>query len=168
MKTITSPLRALVVATAACWLAGCAQNATVAESTYSASHPAPNDNLIIPGQRIGPIYLGMTAKDIYRTMGTPTASYPSAELYFFGPLNGEHTRVQLDDGVVTQIATTNKRFHTTQNLTIGTPELAIRAMMGNPECVVPVHRATEDVYGSVGFDVHGGVVTAIGVPNKCP
>ncbi len=35
---------------------------------------AVNDNLIVPGQRIGPVFLGMTEAELYSKLGNLTAN----------------------------------------------------------------------------------------------
>ena len=161
-------------------LGSCAQNASAPANVYSASHPAPKDNLIVPGQRIGPIYLGMTAKDLYRTMGTPTSSYSDTSLsltsYDFGPGNGRngrpYTDARLTNGIVTVITTSERRFHTGNSLTIGSSDLALRATMGNPACTLPGRLGEQEQYleyRNVSFVVRRGVVTFINVAqnNNC-
>jgi hypothetical protein len=39
---------------------------------HTASLMAINDNLIVPGERIGPIFIGMTETELYRKMGDPS------------------------------------------------------------------------------------------------
>jgi hypothetical protein len=39
---------------------------------HTASLMAINDNLIVPGERIGPIFIGMTEAELYRKMGDPS------------------------------------------------------------------------------------------------
>lgn len=161
-------------------LGSCAQTATVPANIYSASHPAPNFDLIVPGQRVGPIYLGMTAKDLYRTMGTPTGSYTDTSLsltsYDFGPGNGKngqpYTEARLINGIVTGISTSERRFHTGDKLTIGSPDLAVRATKGNPECELPGRMGEGEEYleyHNVSFVVRRGAVTFISVAqnNNC-
>jgi hypothetical protein len=39
---------------------------------HAASMMAINDNLIVPGERIGPIFIGMTEAELYKKMGDPS------------------------------------------------------------------------------------------------
>jgi hypothetical protein len=39
---------------------------------HAASLMAINDNLIVPGERIGSIFIGMTEAELYKTMGDPS------------------------------------------------------------------------------------------------
>src|SRR5579872_3917943 len=49
--------------------------AVVGANPGAASAQAFNDHQIVPGQRIGPVTLGMTAADLYRVMGEPKSSF---------------------------------------------------------------------------------------------
>jgi len=57
---------------------GCATTANVPDGSLSPDRTAEllavNDNLIVPGQRIGPVFLGMTEQQLYHKLGEPTST----------------------------------------------------------------------------------------------
>jgi outer membrane protein assembly factor BamE (lipoprotein component of BamABCDE complex) len=43
-----------------------------------------NDNLIVPGQRIGPTYIGMTLAQLYKALGKPNRTLNMGEdIYYY-------------------------------------------------------------------------------------
>lgn len=122
--------RALLVA----FLLACAATAT----------PVVADNLIVPGVRIGPVRIGMTAEELYRVMGDPvggqrnvfggvtTATQRTADgmLYNFPGLS---VFVLSASGRVQHVEASDSTFSTREGLAVDNSELALRAKLGAPE-----------------------------------
>ena len=116
--------RALLVA----FLLACAATAT----------PVVADNLIVPGVRIGPVRIGMTAEELYRVMGDPvggqrnvfggvtTATQRTADgmLYNFPGLS---VFVLSASGRVQHVEASDSTFSTREGLAVDNSELALRA-----------------------------------------
>lgn len=85
------------------------------------------DDLIVPGQRIGPVRLGMTAEELYRTMGEPSSITSG---YVFA--NGLTVRSNKHGRTISVIAV-KPGFRTIEGLGVGESELAMRAKLGTPE-----------------------------------
>lgn len=89
---------------------------------------AGSDNLIVPGQRIGPISIGMSKTELYRTMGEPT-EMAGAYAYNFGKLSA----VVDARGHVGNINCDDPKFVTPEGIHVGSSQLAMEARMGPPE-----------------------------------
>ncbi len=106
-------------------------------ATAQSANPI-GDGLIVPGQRIGPIYVGMDVRLLYQTMGEPRESMPSADgvTYDFG--GGLAAIVMNTTQRVYRITANSTNYATKEGIRVGLSDLAVRALDGNP------YRATPD------------------------
>jgi len=115
--------------------------AAIAVTTVSAQ--GANDRQIVPGARVGPISLGMTAGDLYRTMGEPKSSMSFTDGSFRYEWN--EIFVQSDrGGHVTTISPTSGGYTLNPGLSIGSSELALQAQRPAPAWVrasMPFHNS---------------------------
>jgi hypothetical protein len=120
-----------------------AQQVTAVRYTYKS-----NDMTIVPGQRIGALALGMTARDLYPIMGDPVAQlntngaigmswgfcmYACPQSAPTGPAIGVYLSNRT--GRVYMMSTSDPAFRTAGGIGVGSSELGVRTMLGNPERV---------------------------------
>ncbi|HEV2173615.1 MAG TPA: hypothetical protein VGR71_08610 [Nitrospira sp.] len=94
----------------------------------------PNDDLIVPGNRIGPVAIGMTSKQVLEAKGTPgdsTFRYTDAAVY---PYDQNEYSVVVDDVTqqVWRVETSSDEYRTAEGVGVGQSELEMRANLGNP------------------------------------
>ena len=124
-------MRFFVTCIIAIVLWGCASSSSTSLSGVPPVPATPiRDELIVPGHRIGPVSLGMTLQDLYRTMGNSTSSDRSRDgfRYEFGSLIVD---VLAANQKVMSITTTGSHA-TREGIGIGSSELAVRATYGTP------------------------------------
>lgn len=95
----------------------------------------PDDSLIVPGNRIGSVAIGMTSKQLLKAKGSPSSSpmrYTDAANYSYDQLRYS---VVVDDATqqVWRIATSDGRYRTVEGVGVGQTELEMRADLGNPD-----------------------------------
>jgi hypothetical protein len=90
------------------------------------------DTLIVPGQRIGPISIGMTAGELLRVAGAPTNStrFKDGSANRFG--NGIGAFVADDSGRVFSVNTADPRYRTVGGVGTNSSDLEIRSNFGAP------------------------------------
>lgn len=122
-----------------------------------------NDNLVVPGERIGEVEIGMPLSTLMAIKGTPQRTVPisgtEATTYSFDGLTvGAHDQVYW-------IIATDPRFHTANGVAPGVEQIFARASYGKPHCVVTRGDVTIYDYGRLYFDVDNatGKVTQVGV-----
>ncbi len=120
----------LLLAALAVGLAGCGSAGDVLPDPPAAPI---HDHLIVPGVRVGPVSLGMTAPDLYRTMGEPLKT----EAMFDGNVTefsypGFAARVSNRLQRVNYIYVTSPEYATQSGVKVGFSDLAVRASQGNP------------------------------------
>src|ERR1700674_4407168 len=104
-----------------------------------------NDKLIVPGERAGPIFFGMTEAQLYQKMGNPDRSNPANNgaliVYVWGDLVAS---VQASTHTVVQMQVMGPSYGTLEGVSTGTPELALKAKLGQPswEVLAYTDRAT--------------------------
>lgn len=122
-----------------------------------------NDNLIVPGERIGEIQIGMPLSQLLALKGNPIKTVPMA---------GTEDSTYLFDGFtvaahdeVYQIVAMNPRFHTQGGVAPGVEQIFARASYGRPSCVENAGGATTYNYKGVYFSVdnESGKVLQVGV-----
>lgn len=141
--------------------------ATILASGACASAPPNlNDNLIVPGERVGNIELGMSLSQLLAMEGTPTRTIPipdtRATTYYFDGL-----MVAADDKVYWIIAR-DPRFHTVDGVATGSEQIYTRAIYGKPKCVVTRDDVTLYDYDNIYFEVNNdtGKVKQVGVQRQ--
>ncbi|MEZ5939584.1 MAG: hypothetical protein R3C52_15400 [Hyphomonadaceae bacterium] len=135
--------------------------------TACATPPQPwADNLIVPGERIGDVQLGMPLSNLLAARGTPLRTVPisgtEATTYAFDGLAvGAHETVYW-------IIAKDPRYRTPAGVGPGVEQIAARAAYGKPRCVVSEGATTvydyKDFYFSV--DNSTGKVSEVGVQKK--
>lgn len=122
-----------------------------------------NDNLIIPGERIGEVEIGMPLATLLALKGNPQRTTPiagtEAAAYDFGGIT-----VAAHDEVY-WIAATDPRFRTQTGVAPGVEHIFARGSFGRPSCVVSKSDVTVYDYPGFYFDVDNasGKVTQVGV-----
>lgn len=141
--------------------------ATVLASGACASAPPNlNDNLIVPGERVGNVELGMSLSQLLAMEGTPTRTIPipdtRATTYYFDGL-----MVAADDKVYWIIAR-DPRFHTVDGVATGSEQIYTRAIYGKPKCVVTRDDVTLYDYDNIYFEVNNdsGKVKQVGIQRQ--
>src|ERR1019366_7373126 len=86
---------------------------------------AINDNTIVPGDRIGQVFLGMTEDQLYQRLGEPSKTQTSSGNvdYVYPSLN---VNVDAITHKVWEIDTQNPAYSTVEGISIGSSGLALR------------------------------------------
>lgn len=125
-----------------------------------------DDNLVVPGERVGRVEIGMPLARLIEVMGVPRASVPihgtQATSYSFDGLT-----VGADDKVY-WIIVDDPRYRTVSGVSPGTEHIYARAALGTPACVISASDKTTYDYKDVYVDVDNrtGKVQRLGVQNK--
>jgi hypothetical protein len=126
-----------------------------------------NDNLVVPGERIGEVEIGMPLAQLVMLKGMPLRTVPiqgtEASTYLF---DGGLTVAAHDE--VYWIVASDPRFRTATGVAPGAEQIYARASYGRPSCVVNKTDATVYEYPGFYFDVANetGKVTQVGVRRK--
>ncbi len=140
--------------------------ATAALAACATAPLTLNDDLIVPGERMGEVQIGMPLSTLLALKGTPLSTMPiedtEATTYTFDGLT-----VAAHDQVYWIIAT-DERFHTGNGVRPGVEQIFARASLGAPKCVVTKGAVTVYDYGNLYFDVENttGKVRQLGVLKK--
>jgi hypothetical protein len=125
-----------------------------------------DDDLIVPGDRVGEVEIGMPLSTLLALKGNPLRTAPisdtEATTYSFDGLT-----VGADDEVYWIIAH-DPKFHTGGGVAPGVEQIFARASFGKPACVVTRDDVTIYDYGNIYFDVENstGKVRQVGVLKK--
>ncbi|HPE47347.1 MAG TPA: hypothetical protein PLR76_03085 [Hyphomonas sp.] len=140
--------------------------ALLALSACASAPPNHNDNLIVPGERVGNVELGMSLSSLLAMQGAPIRTIPipdtRATTYNFDGLT-----VAADEKVYWIIAK-DPRFHTEGGVAKGAEQIYTRAIYGKPKCVVTRDEVTVYDYDNIYFEVDNvtGKVKQIGVQRR--
>ena len=104
---------------------------TIAVAGPVMAAPAATDNLIVPGQRVGPIALGMTQAQLAAAMGSPgeVLHQGSATTYSWGQVAAE---IGDNSPGVDLITVNDPRYETPGHIRVGLASLAAAAVLGQP------------------------------------
>lgn len=125
-----------------------------------------NDDLVVPGERVGEVEIGMSLAQLLALKGVPRKTIPiegtAATTYFF-----EGLTVAADDEVYWIIAK-DRRFRTASGVAPGVEQIYARASFGKPNCVVSKGPQTVYDYGNFyfGIDNASGIVEHLGVQKR--
>ncbi|MEM9668486.1 MAG: hypothetical protein AAF950_06130 [Pseudomonadota bacterium] len=130
------------------------------------TNPRPltlNDDVIVKGERIGDVEIGMTLGQLLALKGNPQSTTPlrgSASTSY----NFDGLAVAASDEVYWIIAT-DTRFRTPDGIAPGVEQIFARSRAGQPICVINRQSETSYDYGDFYFDVDNasGKVTEVGV-----
>jgi hypothetical protein len=93
--------------------------------------PAPRDTLIVPGERVGPIALGMNPMELAGAVGTPPQTLQQGKdtVFSWGDVTA-----QISDGAtgVDVITVNDPRYETANHIRVGLASLAATAVLGQP------------------------------------
>ncbi len=138
----------------------------LAVAACASARPLLDDALVVPGQRVGQIEIGMPLAELLSVMGQPRSTSPivgtAATSYTFdGVTVGAHDEVYW-------IIAEDSRFRTVSGVSPGSEQIYARAAMGKPECVVTRGATTIYDYRNAYFEVDNssGRVTRVGVQQK--
>lgn len=123
-----------------------------------------DDDLILPGERIGEVQIGMPLSTLLAVKGNPITTEPikgtEATTYTFpdGLTVGAHDEVYW-------IIAEDARYHTSNGVRPGVEQIFARASFGKPRCVESRDKTTVYDYGNIYFDVDNtlGKVIRVGV-----
>ncbi len=143
--------------------------ATLAIATFLAfgacasAPPNLNDDMIIPGERVGNVELGMSLAELFALKGTPYKTIP-IEGTGSTSYNYDGLTVGADDKVYWIIAR-DARFRTPAGVAKGSEQIFARGAYGKPKCVVTRGDITVYDYGDMYFEVGNdtGKVSQIGI-----
>lgn len=128
--------------------------------------PDLNDNLIVPGERVGAIELGMPLAGLLAAAGTPRSTTllegsAAASYDFDGFTVAAHDTVYW-------IIVHSPVYRTAQGAAVGVGQIEARAAFGKPACVVTRGDHTLYDYRNIYVEVANatGRVTRIGVQKK--
>lgn len=123
-----------------------------------------DDDLVVPGSRIGEVQIGMPLSTLLAVKGNPLTTSPisgtDATTYTFA----DGLTVGAKDEVYWIIAE-DARFHTSTGVRPGVEQIFARASFGKPRCVETRAETTVYDYGDIYFDVDNaqGKVKRLGV-----
>ena len=137
---------------------------TIAMSACVTGPLTLDDDLIVPGARIGEIQIGMPLATLLAVKGNPltTAPIPGTDATTYTFQDG--LTVGAQDEVYWIIAE-DARFHTGSGVRPGVEQIFARASFGKPRCVETRGETTLYDYGKIYFDVDNtaGKVRRVGV-----
>jgi hypothetical protein len=125
--------------------------------------PDRNDNLIVRGDRVGDVELGMTLFELFAAKGAPLMTTPipntRATTYSYDGLV-----VAADDQVYWIIAR-DPRYRTEIGVGSGAEQILARGAYGKPKCVVTENDVTVYDYSDIYFEVDNksGKVKEVGI-----
>jgi len=91
------------------------------------------DQVVVPGQRIGPVALGMQGSDLVRWLGPPVRSHHAFDDGTMNTFaNGINAFVKDKDNRVSMISTDAPGYATSGGAGVGSSEIEIRSRMGAP------------------------------------
>jgi hypothetical protein len=103
---------------------------TIAVSGPLMAAPAASDNLIVPGERVGPIALGMTQAQLMAAMGGPEVLHQgTVTTYSWGQIAAE---IGDNSPGVDLITVNDPRFDTPGHVHVGLAAPAAMAVLGQP------------------------------------
>lgn len=113
------------------------------------------DYAIVPGQRIGPVALGMPASQLLQALGPPENSnrMANASVNRWGS-KGVSAVILDENGRVHTTTALDNRYATAGGLRVGASDLEVRSLMGRPDNVF------EDVLDSYSYCYQQGIVFA--------
>jgi hypothetical protein len=136
----------------------------IALSACVIAPPKLDDDLVVPGERIGEVQIGMPLATLLSVKGNPITTTPipgtDATTYTFA----DGLTVGAQDEVYWIIAE-DARFHTGSGVRPGVEQIFARASFGKPRCVETRGETTLYDYGKIYFDVDNtaGKVKRLGV-----
>ena len=104
---------------------------TIAVAVAVMAAPATSDNLIVPGERVGPIALGMTEAQLAAAMGGPgeVLHQGTVTTYSWGQVAAE---IADSSPGVDLITVNDQRFDTPGHIHVGLAAPAVPAVLGQP------------------------------------
>ena len=153
-------------------LSGCAGTPTARPTKPAEKVAVIDDNQIVAGKRIGKVSIGMPTSQLLDVMGEPTKEYTnsngSASSYEYGQL---FLGVDHRDRSVASVSTTDSDYKTSSGLGVGSSELRVRAVMGQPLCFARDKYAKDMyflLYDGIIFNFRGEGISSIGVGDYDP
>jgi hypothetical protein len=129
----------------------------------TAASAQSSDNLIVPGQRIGRITIGMPVAEVYAVLGAPTKTFKleSQTQYLYSDVN-----VIIEDSTqqVGLAGAVSSKYKTREGVGIGSADIEVRAKLGNFSTVKQIPNGAAYCYQSAMFIVtRNGVVEQLAV-----
>lgn len=128
-------MKSLRLAWALVALAGCAGTPVVPEPPKEPIR----DNLIVPRVRIGEAALGMSEANLLQWLGTPSNTLRSSSSYVWYEYSSKGLGIGFTAGRATTVRTTTSSHRTADGISVGTPELRVRATWGQPTMSADYH-----------------------------
>ena len=128
--------------------------------------PACADEVIIPGKSIGPVLIGMTAQELYRAMGEPSASNVGEDKTAY-TYDGLQVGVENDSQRVYRAFATSPRYKLVKGISVGSSALAAVAAYGEPDERDETPKGDKTFcYGDFELYIRDGAVAAIMVSKE--
>ncbi len=140
-------------------------------------HEPIHDNLIVPGQRVGPVYFGMPMSQIFQELGQPYKTAPDigkkpgvygATAYWYNDLG--FISIENSTSAINYIQVQSNRYKTIEGVCVGATDFEVRAKMGQPRSVNTWYGSQDHLnhakvwFRNIGFLENEGVVTDIILP----
>jgi hypothetical protein len=93
---------------------------------------AQNDNLIVPGVRLGPVHLGITDVELYRLLGDPAETIQDRNLGMIYHYSKVNVIVSANTHRVTRVGTSDPDYSTVEGIRVGSSGLAVGVKLGIP------------------------------------
>src|SRR5688572_14405654 len=93
---------------------------------------AMNDTLIVPKSRIGPAALGMTEANLFEWLGNPDQVIRGDGGRMTYRYDGRGLYLVFERGRAVSVQARSSRYRTADGISVGTPELKVRAAWGQP------------------------------------
>ena len=138
----------------------------LASGACASKPPNHNDNMIVPGERVGTVEIGMSLSALLAMQGAPTRTIPipdtRATTYYFDGL-----MVAADEKVYWIIAR-DPKYRTAYGVSKGSEQIFARGTYGKPKCVVTRGDETVYDYDNIYFEVDNktGKVKQIGIQKQ--
>ena len=125
---------------------------------------AINDNLIVPGERIGPLFLGMTEAQLYKKLGDADTIMNNGQYTIYN-YHGLGVSVMKSTSKIIQVTAESSQYSTSDGIHVGSSLLEVKSKLTLAETPNNVDSANADYYPGNGLNigVTNGRVRAIWV-----
>jgi hypothetical protein len=140
-----------------------ALGAIIAMGACASTPPNLNDDMIVRGDRVGDVELGMSLIELFAVKGPPRSTTP---------IEGTRATTYTYDGLVIAadesvywIIARDPRYRTEMGVGTGAEQILTRGAYGKPKCVVTEDDVTLYDYSDIYFGVDNktGKVTKVGI-----
>lgn len=127
------------------------------DSPYKLYSEPTDDHLVVPGKRIGRIYLKMPLKDALKVLGDPSESrqQAAASSYLYQQQGIEQFAIVVDEATqqVIAVRTGTLHQHTPDDVAVGSSQAQVKAILGAPARIVAAGAASSQYCFETGIRV---------------